>query len=138
MTFTQNPIATFVKQPQNFKAVANSTTNANIYTAGTNGSKITSVVCTTNSSAAVTVTLQILNTSVLYTIGTISIPANAGTNTTTPSVQLLTNSQLPNLPVDSDGNPYLFLVSGDNLQATLGAAILSPNVCTYIVTGGDF
>lgn len=138
MTFAQNQAPTFIKQPQNGKVTANSTTNANIYTAGGNGSKITSIVCTTNSSAAVTVTLSILNTSVLYTLGTISIPANAGTNTTTPSMQVLTNSQLPNLPVDSDGNPYLFLISGDNLQVSLGAAITSPNVATFIVTGGDF
>lgn len=138
MTFVQNQLATFVKQPQNGKVQVNAVTNANIYTSGGSGTKIISLFATTNSAALVNCTIQILNGSTLYTLGTVGVPIGAGANNSVPSYNVLGNNQITGLPVDADGNPYLILISGDSLQVTIGAAILSPNVVTFVAIGGDF
>lgn len=138
MTFVQNQAPTFIKQPQNGKVIANNTTNANIYTAGSNGSKVVSLIATTNSTSTVNCAIQVLNGSTLYTIGYVSIPASSGTNASNVPVNLFSATYMPVLPLDSDGNPYLFLISGDSLQISLSAAITGANAATFMAVVGDF
>ena len=138
MSFTQNQLPTFVKQPQNGKAQANNTTNTNVYTAGGNGTKVVGVIACSNHSAAVACTLEILNGSTLYPLGTANVIQGSGTSVANAAVNLLANTICPGLPVDSDGNPYILLVSGDSLQITLSAAVASPNVVSVTAITGDF
>lgn len=141
MTFAQNPIATFVKQPQNGKAVITNgvgTTNTNVYTAGANGTKISGLNATNNDGTAKSLTVSILNGSTLFPLGVALLGVNAGANSTTASVDCLSQSLIPGLPVDSDGHPYIILVSGDSLQVTCNVAPGTGNTVTVVATCGDF
>jgi hypothetical protein len=44
----------------------------------------------------------------------------------------------PGLPVDSDGNPYIILVSGDTLQATFATALTSTDFVNIVAQCADF
>lgn len=51
-------------------------------------------------------------------IGSISVPANAGTDGIVPVANGLSRSLFPNLPVDAAGNPYREIGSGETLFIT--------------------
>lgn len=82
-----------------------------IYTGGANGSKISALIVTSNDTSARDVTWGITVSAVFYPLGTITIPITAGQVNSAAAVNLLDLSKTPGLPVDSDGNPYIFLAS---------------------------
>jgi hypothetical protein len=74
----------------------------------------------------------ITKSAVDYLIGTINIPLSSGNTTSAPTINLLQQSQLPNVQVDNNGNPYLLLQDGEVLKmkvtvATGGATIVYVN-----------
>jgi hypothetical protein len=141
MAFVQNTTPTCIKQPQNgkFQLVNGSGTTAQtVYTAGGNGSKVTALVFSSTDTAAHDVQISITNGGTAYLLGTISVTIGAGNTSTVPSVNALANVQLPGLPLDSDGNPYILLISGDTLQITAVVAVTTAKFVTAIATVGDF
>lgn len=135
----QNVNPTFVKTP-NWGAVqittgTGSSVAVTIYTGGTNGSKITSLIGvsigTTNN---FDVQWGVSSGGTLFLHGTTNVAANAGSTNSIPTAGFLTNTNtVGSLSIDSDGNPYVFLPSSAyTLQAktpatsstwTTGAAI---------------
>ena len=150
MAFTQNTNPTFVKQPQNGKVQFTTTgggvvtastgalTNAvTIYTAGASGSKITALLASSTDSSAQTVVIAIYNGATYFVLGSTSIPITAGTISATGSVDLMNSTAMPALPLDSDGNHYLILASGDTLVAT-ALGLTASKVINFTALGGDF
>ena len=82
-----------------------------IYTGGANGSKIVSLIVTSSDTSARDVTWGITTAAIFYPLGTVTIPITAGQINSAPAVTLLDLSKTPGLPIDSDGNPYIFLTS---------------------------
>lgn len=119
----QNVNPTFVKTP-NIGAVqittgTGSSTVVTVYTGGANGSKVAAFMAagigTTNS---FDVQWGVSSGGTLYLIGTVAVPAGAGSTDTIPSVNIFNGANTPGLTFDSDGNPYLFLASSNwSLQA---------------------
>lgn len=89
-----------------------------IYTGGANGSKINALMVTSSDTAARDVTWGITIAAVFYPLGTVTIPITAGQINSAPAVNLFDLTKTPGLPLDSDGNPYVFLASASyTLQA---------------------
>ena len=109
---------------------------ATAYTGSGNGSKITGVFISNNDSSAThVVTCGIFNTATQYwsyTVTTTS-PASGSYN----DLAFLTT--WPGLPVDSDGNPYIYLASAsDTLQCTFATTITSSDFIDIGVIAADF
>lgn len=126
MTFTPNVFPTMLNQPlKGLGQILNSTGTAQvtIVTAGNNGSKVLNLVATTTDTSADILQVQIVRSGTTYILATTSVPASSGNTSGTAPVDLL--AIIPNLPHDQDGQPYLFLNSGDTLVVAAQAAITS-------------
>lgn len=118
---------------------ADGTNAKTIVTAGSNGSKVVSLIATSDDSSARAFKISIVRSGTAYVIGTVSIPANSGTNGSTATVNLLGSGLLPGLAIDNDGQSYLLLESGDTLTATLTtSAVTAAKVVSFIATYGNF
>lgn len=110
-----------------------------LYTAGINGSKCFALWLTTNDATTHLVTIQLVNATINY--GGMSIATGTslpGFVTAVPSLNLMSPSVWAGLPVDSDGNPYITLVSGDTLQATYTTAVTTAKAVNIVATCSDF
>jgi hypothetical protein len=109
------------------------------YTAGTNGSKITALVTNNNDASAThLITCQIVNGGVKYGLVALTSVVNAGFANATPSQNLMSTGNVVGLPLDSDGNPYFTIASGDTLQCTYATALTSTDLINVYVNACDF
>lgn len=145
---TATPIFVQTPQAEGAAFTASPLTYKIIYTGGTNGSKITSVTCINTDTSAthlVTVAINTVSASVLCSATAadctssvaITVAINSGSATAIPATNMMSAANWPGLPVDSDGNPYIYLTSAESLQATYATALGNGQIaCTAI--GGDF
>ena len=142
MSFVQNSVATLIRQPQNGKvqiANADGQNQKTVYAAGANGSKVTALIATSSDTSARDVQISITNGGTSYPLGTISVPIGAGNSSAAVSVNLLNSTALPGIAIDSDGNPYIHLVSGDTLTVSALSTVTSGKLITVTAaTVGDF
>lgn len=71
-------------------------------------------------------------------LGTITIPAGAGTNGSVPIVSGLNRGNLPWIQVDSDGNPFVDLNLDMNLEMALLETLATGEVVTVTTSGGSY
>lgn len=110
-----------------------------LYTAGANGSIVKALFSNTNdASTGHTVTCQIVNSTVKYGGVSVNVAANSGFSNSFPSVNLMAPVVWPGLPLDSDQNPYLILISGDTLQCTYATALTSATLLNIVTVVSDF
>jgi hypothetical protein len=142
MAFTQNSIATLIKQPQNGKVTIQNADGGSgkvVYTAGANGSKVSSVIAQSNDTSSRDVFVLIANGGTNFFLGCVTVPAGAGNSGAGPSVNLLDPTRIVGLAYDSDGNPFIHLISGDTLQVAAASAVTSGKTITVMApTVGDF
>lgn len=137
--FIQTPKVT----PQNFvQGTDTAGTYKTLFTAGSNGSKVVAVVASTDDGSATHVlTLAVVRSAVTYVLGAYTIPVSSGTSGAIANVNLLAggpSSLITGLPVDNDGQRYIFLESGDTLTATFATALTSSKRIDMITIGADF
>lgn len=141
----QNVNPTFVKTP-NAGIINISTGNGTalgfvtIYTGGANGSKITGLTITSNTSVAQDVRISVSNGTNTAFINSVSVPTAAGINSSIPPVNGFTNTALA---IDSDGNPFLILPSTSwtlIAQATTNSSQWTTGNTIYLMvtSAGDF
>jgi hypothetical protein len=142
MAFTQNNLATLIRQPQNGKvqiANADGQTQKTVYTAGPNGSKVSSLIAVSSDTAARDVQVSITNAGTSFPLGTVAVPIGAGNSSSVPSVNMLDPTRLVGLAYDSDGNPFIHLVSGDTLTVSALTTVTAAKLVTVSApTVGDF
>lgn len=110
-----------------------------LYTAGANGSKCFAVWESNNDGSAThLVTLQIVSATVKYGGVAITTASNDGTAASTPAKNFISAAVWPGLPVDGNGNPYIFLASGDTLQATFATSLTSGKAVNLAATCVDY
>jgi hypothetical protein len=109
-----------------------------LYVAGANGSKVLGACAVNAGATAHLVTLMVVNATTAYQANAISVAASAGNNGTVTPVSLMAAAVWPGLPVDSNGNPYLFLNSGDTLQAEYATAQLTTEILSLLCVASDF
>jgi len=142
MAFTQNSVATLIKQPQNGKvqiANADASNQKTVYTAGASGSKVTSLLAVSSDTSARDVQISITNGGTSFPLGTVTVPIGAGNSGSVNSVNLLDPTKLLGLAFDSDGNPFVQLISGDTLTVSALTTVTSGKLITVTApTVGDF
>ena len=112
-----------------------------LYTGGANGSVCWGISATTNDAAAAhVVTVQVTNGGVNYGGTAINVPVSSGFTTTTtfiPPISIMTN--WTGLPIDGNGNPYIYLASAsDAIRATFATALTASAVLNMIAVCADF
>lgn len=120
---------------------ADGTTAKTVYTAGSNGSKIVALTATSTevNPNNRTFTVSITRSATAYTLVTVTIPFGSGTDGSTAAVDLLNSTILPSLPLDNDGQKYLFLQSGDTLTVALTtSAVTAGKTVTFAAIAADF
>lgn len=142
MAFVQNTTPTMAKQPQNGKvqiANADGTTQKTVYTAGASGSKVTALLASSTDTANRDVQVSITNAGTSYPLGTKTVPLASGTTAAVPTVNLLDPASIIGLAMDSDGNPYIHLVSGDTLTVSALVAVTAAKLITVVApSAADF
>lgn len=141
MPFTPHTVPTFPYQPQQSRIQilpADAQAQKTIATAGGNGSKLIGLNVSSTDTVARDVTLSLTNGGTSYPLATKTIPIGAGTVAGTPPVNLLDPAVIPGLPVDSDGNSFLFMVSGDTLTANALVTVTAAKAITLHATFSDF
>jgi hypothetical protein len=142
MAFTQNNLATLVRQPQNGKvqiANADGQSNKTVYTAGANGSKVSSLIAVSSDTSDRDVQICINNGGTNFPLGTVKVPLGAGNSSAVASVNLLDPAKLTGLAYDSDGNPFIHLISGDVLVVVAQTTVTAAKLITVTAaTVGDF
>jgi hypothetical protein len=142
MAFTQNAVATLIKQPQNGKVQilpADTTSQKTVYTAGASGSKVSSLLATSTDTVARDVQVSITNGGTSFPLGTVSVVIGAGSTSGVPAVNLLDPTKLVGLALDSDGNPFIHLISGDTLTVAAQTTVTTAKAISVTApTVGDF
>ena len=110
-----------------------------LYTAGANGSKCFGMFETNNDSMAThLVTVQVFNGGVAYGGVAVTSASSDGFANATPAKSLMSPANWPGLPVDANGNPFIYLVSGDTIQATFATALTSMDLINIYINCVDF
>jgi len=109
-----------------------------VATGGTNGTKIVALIASSTDTTARDVQWGITRSAVFYPIATKTVPITSGFVAGTPSVALLNVTDAPGLPLDADGQPYLFLQSGDTLQAKSLTTVTTAKEIDLQAMGADF
>jgi hypothetical protein len=139
--FTPNATPVFPYQPQNLKVKilnATGTTLVTGYTAGANGSKITGIIATSTDTVARDIQVFITNGGTDYLLGTKNVAISSGNVNGTPSTNILDPAVIPGLPIDSDGNPFLYLISGDVLKFASLTTVTTALSVTLTTFAADF
>ena len=109
------------------------------FTAGANGSKVVSLTATSSDTADRDVQVSLTRSGTSYPIGTVKVTAGSGNTSALPTIDLIPNlAQIPGLPVDSDGNTYLFLESGDTLTVSALTSVTTAKQITIVAVGANF
>jgi hypothetical protein len=127
----QNPKIT----PQSF-VNSDGTTKKTIATGGSNGSKLVSLIATSTDTGTRILQLFLTRSAVNYLLGSTLIAIGAGTDGVASSSNLLTS--IPGLPLDNDGQPYIFLESGDTLTAAVTVAVTAAKEIDVHAIFGNF
>lgn len=143
MATTPNSIIT-VQTPRmgavSFSTADTAGTNKTVIQGGSNGTKITALYATSNDTGAAHLgTVQFQRSAANFGGVAVNIPVSAGFVNGTPPVNFLSTAVWPGLPVDSDGNPYLFLASTlDLLVGTFATAMGAGFQLNMQAVAGDF
>lgn len=142
MAFTQNTSPTYAKQPRlGLVQIANGDASANktVVTAGASGSKVVSLLASSTELTANNrdVQVSVVRSATVYILATVSVPFSAGfTTAVTAPINLLTS--IPSLPIDNDGQRYLFLESGDTLVVASLTTVTSGKIISVHANFSDF
>lgn len=117
---------------------ADASAQKTVLTAGSNGSKVSSVFALSDDTTARLITLSVLRGGSNYPVAAVSVPAASGTDGVAPAINLLAAALSPWVPVDNDGQPYLLLNNGDSLQVRSGSTVASTKTVSVGAIGADF
>jgi len=119
-------------------APADTTTVKSLVAAGTNGTKIESIIVqstdTSNRDLALYATISGTN----YPLTTIQIPLNAGNTNSVPAVDIIRSAQIPGFCYDTSGNKYLYLANGTTLSIATLTTVTTAKQITVFAQGGNF
>jgi hypothetical protein len=118
-------------------ANADASNQKDVLSAGANGTKVTALMAASDDTSARVVQVSILRSATNYVLGSVSVAAASGTDGATAAVDLLKALLLPGLPVDADGQHYLFLESGDKLQVKSLATVTSAKLVHVTAVAAD-
>ena len=138
MAITATPV--FVQAPGvAVSAYTTASSTSTIVSGSTDGSKVLSLTAVSDSTSAHVFTVGISTGGVSRPLVAVSITASAGTNGTGAAIDMLSTALLPGLPVDNDGQRYLFLPSTSySVVVTAASAINTGKQVTFTSMYGNY
>lgn len=141
MAVTATPI--FLQAPKHgvVQIVPGDTTgNKTVITAGANGTKVIALYAYSDDTAARDIRVSIVRSATTYPISCVNVPLTSGHTSSIPPVNLFGGSQFPAnmLALDQDGQPYLFLESGDTLVVNVLTTVTTAKTITVHADFGNF
>lgn len=115
---------------------ADTTTKKTVVTAGSNGSKVVALIASSTDTSTRIVQLYLTRSATSFLVGSTIVAIGAGSDGAANTSNLLTT--IPGLPLDNDGQPYLFLESGDTLQAMVTVTVTTAKEIDVFAIHGDF
>jgi len=111
-----------------------------IYTGAANGSSCKAMFSTNNDASAThLLTVQIVVGGATKVGGmSITTVSSAGFANATPAQNIMSPANWPGLPLDSDGNPFFFLASGDTVSATFATALTATDQINIYAKCDDY
>lgn len=151
-TVTQNAIVTAQTPVMTVTTFVQGTDTAGVYKSikvgGANGSKIIGIFVTSNDAVLThLVTVQVSTSASAHCSpqsncggGTaVTIPISSGFASAAGAVNMMLAANWPGLPIDSDGNPFLFLTgSSQTLEATYATTPTTSDQLAITVISADF
>lgn len=131
MTANTSPIFELVVSigaPQSF-ASGDTTTKKTIQTGGTNGTRVDSIMCSTDDTTTVNLAFYLATGGTDYYIGNVNLPIGAGYTTVARVDAMSTLS--PTLG-------YLVVPNGATLKCNCVATMTAAKTTTVVAMGGDF
>ena len=117
---------------------ADTTTLKTLITAGAQGSRVFSIVVASTDTTTRDLQLWLTRSATNYLIGTVNIPLSAGNINSAPSISILNNTQMPGLPLDANGNPYIDLKASDMLAIATTTTVTAAKAINATAVCGDF
>jgi hypothetical protein len=108
------------------------------FTAGADDSNVKAILATTNDTATINLAIYLTRGAVDYLIGTVNVPVASGTNGSAGTVDLLSASAFPGLPLDNVGKRYIPMKTGDTLKIGAIATMTAAKTCWVSVLGEDY
>ena len=105
------------------------------YTAGVSGSRIISLVASTDDTVASNIFVYIVKGATVQPLGLVPITLSAGNVTGTRNIDLLNGTNIPGLPIDNTGRQYISMMPNDILRIGLLAAT-SANKSVWVTAFG--
>jgi hypothetical protein len=139
MAVTATPV--FVQTPKNTQITilpADASTQKTLVTAGANGTKVVAIQFTSTDTSARVVNVNITRSAVTVLVGAVNLPTLCGTDGVTPAVDGMGVTLNPGLPIDNDGQKYVFLQSGDTLQINSQTTVTAAKTITATAIHADF
>lgn len=108
-----------------------------ILTAGSNGTTLLGVSASSDDTSDRVVQIGITRGGSFTLLGAITVPDLSGTDGTNVSVNLFNATSIPGLVLDSDGQRYWALESGDTLQVRATTTVTSAKTINISALGKD-
>lgn len=109
-----------------------------IFNPSAEGSRVDGIAVASTSVTLRIVVIQVNDGVSVSKLGTITVPAGAGTNGSVPIVSGLNRGNLPWLKIDSNGNPYINLNAGMNIEAKLLTTLGAGESIEFTVLGANY
>jgi len=118
------------------------TTNAvTVYTAGSNGGRIESLVANSDDTAAVNVFVFLVDgSSNVYPLGIVNVPLSSGNSGTVQGVDMLdgTGVRLNGMLIDANGKRYISIPASWTLRVSVLANMTAAKKCHVTAQGFDY
>lgn len=115
-----------------------STTSTHV-TGSSSGTKVQSLVAASDSTSDHVFLVKLSSGGTAVTLGAVTVTKSAGTDGATPSIDMLSPTMIPGLPVDANGVPYISLPSTSYiLTLTASAAINTGKTCHFTSIAASF
>lgn len=103
---------------------------------GTNGTKIESMVATSNNTTDLGLDVWVNNGGADTLLAAVYVPANSGALTPNSAVNVLSN--VPGLASDANGNKYIYVASGTTLKVSSNVAVAAGKAMGVWASGGNY
>lgn len=122
-------------------ALGATTNSVTVYTAGSAGGRIESLVTNTDDTAAVNLFVFLQDgSSNIYPLGIVNVPLSSGNSATVQNVDMLANSgvTLRGMLIDTNGKRYISVPASWTLRVSTLANMTAAKKCHVTAQGFDF
>lgn len=119
---------------------ATTTNTVSLVVGGTNGTKIESIIATSNNITDLALNLWVNTGGSDTLLASILVAANSGNNSSPaiPTVNVLGNGQTPGLATDPNGNKYMLIATGTTLKVSANTAVGAGKTLNIFASGGNY